>query len=46
MTIDGLKITATKIGSSTINIEEDNSQLVKQMESFAKSLQRAKCKYW
>ena len=37
MTIDGLKITATKIGSSTINIEEDNSQLVKQMESFAKA---------
>lgn len=37
MTIDGLKITATKIGSSTINIDEDNTQLVKQMESFAKA---------
>lgn len=37
MTIDGLKITATKIGSSTINIDEDNSQLVKQMESFSKA---------
>ena len=37
MTIDGLKISATKIGESTINIEEDNSQLAKQMESFAKA---------
>lgn len=37
MTIDGLKITATKIGTSTINIDEDNTQLVKQMESFAKA---------
>ena len=37
MTIDGLKISATKIGESTINIEEDNSQLTKQMESFAKA---------
>lgn len=37
MTVDGLKISATKIGESTINIEEDNSQLTKQMESFAKA---------
>ncbi len=37
MIIDGLKISATKIGSSTINIEEDNSQLTKQMEAFAKA---------
>ena len=37
MTISGLKISATKIGESTINIEEDNSQLTKQMETFAKA---------
>lgn len=37
MTIDGLKISATKVGTSTINIEEDNSQLVTQMQNFAKA---------
>ena len=37
MIIDGLKISTKKIGSSTINIEEDHSQLTKQMEAFAKA---------
>lgn len=37
MTIDGLKISATKLGSSTINIEEDNTQLATQMQNFAKA---------
>ncbi|MFX4281286.1 flagellar filament capping protein FliD [Aliarcobacter butzleri] len=35
ITIDGLKITATKsTGESTINIEEDNSNLKTQMQAF------------
>ncbi|WP_198304560.1 flagellar filament capping protein FliD [Arcobacter vandammei] len=37
MVVDGLKISATKVGTSTINIEEDNSQLKTQMEAFAKA---------
>ena len=37
ITVDGLKISATKIGESTINIEDDDSQLTNQMANFAKA---------
>lgn len=38
ITIDGLKITATKSnGESTINIEEDNSKIKAQMQNFVNS---------
>lgn len=37
ITVDGLKISATKTGESTINIEDDDSQLTKQMANFAKA---------
>ena len=32
--VDGLKITANKIGDSTINVVEDNSQIESQMKNF------------
>ena len=34
ITVDGLKISASKVGISTANIEEDNSSLTTQMQSF------------
>lgn len=34
ITVDGLKITANKVGESTINVVEDNSQVETQMNSF------------
>ena len=34
ITVDGLKITANKVGDSTINVVEDNSQVETQMNSF------------
>ncbi len=34
LTVNGLKITAVKAGSSSINISEDNTQLETQMNSF------------
>ncbi|RXJ83663.1 flagellar filament capping protein FliD [Arcobacter cloacae] len=34
ITVDGLKITANKIGTSTINVVEDNSQVENQMKNF------------
>ncbi len=34
LNIDGLKITANKVGDSSINITEDNTQLETQMNSF------------
>ncbi|MCT7612372.1 flagellar filament capping protein FliD [Aliarcobacter butzleri] len=34
ITIDGLKITATKLTESTINIEDDNSNIKTQMQAF------------
>jgi flagellar hook-associated protein 2 len=34
LTIDGLKITANKVGDSSINVTEDNTQLETQMNSF------------
>jgi len=34
ITVDGLKITANKIGTSTINVVEDNSQIENQMKNF------------
>lgn len=35
--VDGLKITATKIGESSIDIQNDSSQLTSQMKDFAKA---------
>lgn len=34
ITVDGLKITANKVGTSTINVVEDNSQVENQMKNF------------
>lgn len=34
LTVDGLKITANKVGSSTINVTEDNSQVETLMKNF------------
>lgn len=34
ITVDGLKITANKLGDSSINIVEDNTQVEQQMKSF------------
>ena len=34
ITVDGLKITANKIGASSINIVEDNTQIESQMQNF------------
>jgi flagellar hook-associated protein 2 len=34
LTVDGLKITANKIGTSSINVVEDNTQLETQMNTF------------
>ncbi len=34
ITVDGLKITANKIGASSINIVEDNTQVESQMQNF------------
>lgn len=34
LTVDGLKITANKVGTSTINVVEDNSQVENQMKNF------------
>lgn len=37
ITVDGLKITATKVGDSSIDIQNDSSQLTSQMKDFAKA---------
>lgn len=37
ITVDGLKITATKVGDSSIDIQNDSSQLSTQMKDFAKA---------
>ncbi len=37
LTVDGLKITANKTGSSSINVVEDNTQLETQMNTFVKT---------
>lgn len=34
LTVDGLKITANKLGTSSINVVEDNTQLETQMKTF------------
>ena len=34
LTVDGLKITANKVGTSSINVVEDNTQLETQMKTF------------
>ena len=34
LTVDGLKITANKLGTSSINVVEDNTQLETQMNNF------------